>query len=127
MLLIAVSIAFVGCTTESVDTEDPTLENTQQLDTNCTGDDPKAMITNDSDTTVDMEIFDEDGNLLNHSYAVEPGEESDWKFFAEGQVTVVISTESSYKAIPMNMGLCMAYHVTINENYQLDTDQPTQL
>ena len=127
MLLIAVSIAFVGCTTEPVDAEEPTLENPQIADTNCTGDDPKAKITNDSDIIVDMEIFDQNGVLLNHSYGVHPGQESDWKFFTEGQVIVIITTESTFKAVPLDMGLCMAYHVTINENYQLDTDQPTQL
>lgn len=118
----------VSCSVEPVETSVLSLENQNLQDpTPCDNEDPKAKITNDSDIAVDMQIYDENDVLINHAYGVPPGDESGWLTFDPGNISVVVSSTSSNKAIRLEMDMCMTYHVTIDENYQLDTDQPTQL
>lgn len=130
MLLLVVAFTMISCSVESVET-DPLSFNID-ADTSapplpCNDEDPKAKISNNSSTVVDMQIYDENGVLINHAYGVPAGGESGWLSFDPGEVSVVISNTSAEKAIGLEMDTCMAYHVTIDENYQLDTDQPTQL
>ena len=128
MLLIVVFLCTVACSTESIELEEPTLETSPTLDPeDCLDEEPKARVTNNSNILVDMEIFDEEGILINSVYGVHTGADSEWQSFATGIISVVISTEQSTKAIRMDMGSCMTYHVTIDENYQLDTHLPIQL
>ncbi|MCK7590893.1 hypothetical protein M0G43_09950 [Subsaxibacter sp. CAU 1640] len=134
-LLKAVAFAMVmtplyNCSVEPVEQELQLAEiaNEQTLDdTPCSGEDPKARVTNDSDNVVNFEIFDGNGALVNYVYGLNPGETSDWRTFPVGITTFSISTSESSKPVRIDMGLCMAYDVTINENNQLDTDVPIQL
>ncbi len=95
-------------------------------DTPCIGLNPKARILNNSDHDVDFEIHDSTGNLIDAVYGLNPGELSDWKTFPVGITSFTVSTIQSFKIVTIDMGNCMAYDVTINENNQLNTDIPIQ-
>lgn len=93
----------------------------------CDGQNPKSRVTNNGNDLVNFEIFDAEGSLLGSVYNLNPGEVSDWKVFPVGVTTFKVSTSMSVKPVRIDMGICMAYDVSINEYNQLDTDIPDQL
>jgi hypothetical protein len=93
----------------------------------CVNEDPKSRITNNSDNIVDFEIHDATGALVNFVYGLNPGETSDYKTFGVGLTTFTVSTSESTKPVRIDMGLCMAYDVAIDEYNQLNTSIPIQL
>ncbi len=137
-LLKAVALAIVmtplyNCSIEPTDQFQQELVTEQSMSlllnpvTPCSGEDPKSRITNDGDSLVNFEIHDANGALINYVYGLNPGQTSDWKTFPVGVVTFTVSTSESSKPIIIDMGTCMAYDVTINEDNQLDTGTPIQL
>jgi len=93
----------------------------------CSDQDPQAMLINNSLLVADFEVFDHFGILMTHSYGVPAGEASNLLSFPDGVTSFVVSTSATVKTININMGNCMIYEVAIDENNQLDTDQPIQL
>ena len=102
---------------------DPPLE----VDDVCVTQDPQAKMTNNSLLNANFEVFNQSGTLITHDYGVLPGAESSVLSFTSEIVKFVISTSESIKEIEIDMGNCMVYEVTIDEDNQLDTDQPIQL
>ncbi|MDT0559188.1 hypothetical protein RM697_11035 [Ichthyenterobacterium sp. W332] len=126
-LLFVATLFLISCSTEPVETNTILYSDTAIPPPICDNEDPTAKITNNSNIVVDMQIYDENGVLINHAYGVPVGGESGWLSFSSGIVSIVISNVNSSKAVELDMGLCMTYHVTIDENNQLDTDIPIQL
>ena len=123
-----------NCTTESVDNPHESLEITQSQETNsvaptvaCSGDSPKARITNNGTLDVNLEIYNESGALVGHEYGIEPGEHSDWKSFSAGETTFAVSNVNADKIIVLDMDACMVYNMVVGENNQLTSSQPTEL
>ena len=96
-------------------------------DSSCSGQDPKARITNNGTVDVDLEIYDVDGNLIGYEYGVEPGDHSDWKDFSSGEVSFLVSNGSSDKLVVVEMGTCMKFDMEVGPNNQLVSDVPEQL
>lgn len=127
-------LSLFNCSTESVDfTQDENLlgttENTEvpSIDTTCHSQDPKARVTNNGTLDVSFQIYNESGVLVGHEHDVEPGETSNWKTFASGEITFVVSNSNSDKVIVLDMDTCMAYDMVIGTNNQLDSDQAVNL
>ena len=97
------------------------------LPNECTNQDPQARLTNNSLLVADFEVFDNTGMLLTHAYGVTAGDASSLLSFPDGVRSFVISTSTSTKAIEIDMGSCMVFEVSIDENNQIDTDQAIQL
>ncbi|MBR9846438.1 MAG: hypothetical protein GYB35_10225 [Algicola sp.] len=93
----------------------------------CTNQDPQAVLTNNSLLSVDFEVFDQFGLLMTHAYGVPAGGVSPTLTFPDGVTTFIVSTSATAKEVKIDMGNCMVYEVTINENNSLDTDVPTVL
>ena len=127
LLFMATLMVIFSCSNEPVQPDMLLSNENITQDVQCSNDAPKARITNNNDIPVDLEIFNESGTLVNHAYGVQPGNVSSWRVFATGVTTFVVSTTESTKTIVIDMDVCMAYDVTIDENNQLDTDQPVQL
>ena len=123
---LTIILSFSACSNEPVEDLELSIEASPQ-DIACSGDLPKARITNNGTIDVDLEIYNSSGVLVNHAYGVGPSQVSTWRVFSSDIVTFVISTANSVKEIRIDMGTCMAYDVTIDANHQLDTDQPIQL
>lgn len=138
-LLKAIAFAIViftcyNCSVESAETiqEDVSfsqeeMANVSTPQTQCTLQDPQAVLTNNSLLPADIEVFDQFGLLMTHAYGVPVGDVSSTLTFPDGVTTFVISTSSSTKEIKIDMGNCMIYEVEINDDNQLDTDVPIQL
>ncbi len=106
------------------------IESTFELNVDdgpCSEQNPKTRITNNSNLLVNLEIEDINGDLLNYEYGLLPGETSEWKLFPVGTTTFKISTPVTQKNIVIEMGLCMAYELVIDENNHLNTAVPIQL
>lgn len=122
-MTLAIVFLFASCTTEPIEVIETSEEIAQTVaSTPCVGENPKARLTNNSNLVANLEIFDENGVLVNHEYDLQPGETSDWKDFNAGEVSFKISTTASEKAITIDMVNCSAYDVTIDENNHLNTD-----
>lgn len=123
-------LSVFNCTTEPVGNNQE-LNTTQSqestLDDYCSGQSPKARITNNGTVNVNLEIFNEAGSLIGHDYGVTPGQTSDWSTFATGVTTFVVSNVNSDKIIVIDMDTCMAYDMVIGTNNQLTSDQPIHL
>lgn len=128
IMAFAIFISLANCTAEPLEVfEEDLQEETllfSALVTPCTNADPKARLTNDSNEISSMEIYNEQGALIEHAYDIEPGETSDWKSFPAGEIAFKISTAVSEKIIVIDMSNCSAYDVAIDENNQLNTDAP---
>jgi len=103
------------------------IENSVASDSSCTNQDPKARITNNGTTNVDLEIYNVNGDLVGHEYSVEPGHHSDWIEFSCGETTFLVSTGSADKLVVINMGTCMMYDMEVGSNNQLVSNQAVQL
>ena len=128
-------LSFFNCTTELVDNQEELFSDTESQDVvidtpeaACFGQSPKARITNNGSVDVNLEIYNESGNLVSDEInAVEPGEVSSWITFSSGETTFVVSNNNASKIIVIDMGNCMAYDMIIGTNNQLTSDQPMHL
>ncbi|WP_431134878.1 hypothetical protein [Psychroserpens mesophilus] len=138
-LLKAIAYAIVvstcyNCSVESTEnSQEESLVLQEQIaaldepDEVCSGQDPQAVLTNNSLLAADFEVFDQFGLLMTHAYGVPVGDTSTVLSFPDGVTTFIVSTSTSIKEIRIDMGNCMIYEVEIDENNQLDTDVPNQL
>ncbi len=122
-----------SCSTESV--ENPEInsnsffEQQQNLspEMNCAGQNPMARLRNNGTVNVDLEIYDEDNALLVHYYGIHPGQTTNWTYFPAGSIKFVVSSNTAFKEVVLEMDTCMAYDMEIGPNNQLESDQPIQL
>ncbi len=138
-LLKAIACAIVistcyNCSVESTETiQEESILSQEEItnvvlpETQCTNQDPQAILTHNSLVPANFEVFDQFGLLMTHAYGVPAGDASATLMFPDGMTTFVVSTASSTKEIKIDMGNCMIYEVVIDENFQLNTDVPNQL
>lgn len=131
--LAIVMTAFYNCSVESIDSnqtipEQISLNFDSALDgVPCVDQQPRSRISNNGDEIVNFEIFDSEGILLKSVYDLNPGDVSEWQSFPAGLTTFSVTTSVTSKPVRIDMGNCMIYDVSIDANYQLDTDVPIQL
>lgn len=131
LLLGVMSLVFISCSTESIEPENPdvaivtdVLENEDQT-AGCDAAEPVVKITNNSLSTIDVQVYNKTGEIVSAQFGITIGEASDWLLFAPGSVRVLITIGNTTRALPLEMDTCMEYHGTLDAFNQLDTDEPT--
>lgn len=113
-----------NCAIEPVN-QDVILETStsqQELDdlnaaVNCIGENPEVKLINNGTTTVNLEVYDVNGNLLFYKYNVDG--ETSFAQIAPGEITFAVSNINADKLVVLNVSLCQEYILLVDANNQL--------
>jgi hypothetical protein len=120
-----------SCTVESVDNNviNPELNSADlTLADPCSGNNPRARLTNNGSINFDLEILTLDGILLNHEYNITPGSSTSWLHFVPGEVIFSVTNNSiEDEKLVYEMLTCMEFDMEIDVDNQLTDAEPIQL
>ena len=118
-------LSLYNCTTEPVENSDQFLNVTESQDieletsnvNTCSGESPKAKLSNNGTADVKFEIYDNNGTLLAEDHNVEIGTSSDWMTMIEGEITfVVVSNISGDKIVVVDVENCMEFELEVHSD-----------
>ena len=125
--LALVMSSYFSCTIESTNLSDPELvtdvtiiEPSLESALVCSGNNPRARITNNGTIPFDFVIFDTAGTLVQTEQNVLPGITTSWLTFPDGQFIFVIRNESFFgEKVSHFMDFCTEINLEVNVNNQL--------
>lgn len=101
-------------------------ENLNQGVTMCVDSDPEARIVNNGTVAIDLDIFDENGNLLGFVHNLLPSETSVWIAFPEGN-NILFAVSNDFvedEKVIYDMGTCTIFDMEFTSANQLSNATP---
>lgn len=117
-----------NCTTEPVDNSQQefiesvaqeAMFSEQESSDDCNGESPKVRIANNGTINVNLEIYDENGSLVDSEHGISTNYVSDWKLLPVGEITFAVSNINADKIVVLDVQTCM--------NFELDIDSDNNL
>ena len=122
-----------NCTSEPLDDFDQEqilIENVQQPAdvANCSGDNPEARITNNGSVSVDLDIFNEDGDIVGFVHNLAPGNTSNWISFPPGDILFAVSNDTyEDEKVVYTMTTCMIFDMEFESDNSLSGQTPESI
>ena len=132
--LAIVMTSFFNCSVEPTDelentvpTEALIIQQTLVDPVSCSGQNPRARLTNNGTIPFDFKILDLNGIVIESEDNVMPGVTSDWKTFPDGQFIFAISNVNFFgEKVSYAMDFCTELNLEINVNNQFAEAQPQE-
>ena len=92
---------------------------------NCIGDNPEARITNNGSVPIDLDIFNENGDLIGFVHNLAPGNTSNWIIFPPGDILFAVSNDTyEDEKVIYTMTTCMIFDMEFESNNSLSNQTP---
>ena len=130
-----VILTVFNCTTEPVDNTQELSITTQSQNNNfdvpsvndCNGESPIVRIVNNGTINVNFEIYDVNGELVDHEHDIETNYTSDWTILPVGEITFAVSNINADKIVVLDVDTCMSFELLVDHDNQLTYSVSTDL